>query len=751
MFNYLNPWKVIQMKKRLALSVLSVGLFLLPPLSFAIGNSIIAVDVDGTTGQYTSLALDSQGLPTISYYDATETKLKVAHCFDKNCSSFNAIVTPDAAANVGKYTAIAIDSTGKPVVSYYDETNSALKVLHCGNSSCSTGNTIATPDATGTVGQYTSITVDSNNFPVVSYYDATSGKLKVLHCGNAACTVGNTIVKPDLVGSNGVQSSIKMNSSGNPVVSYFDFTQTALKVLTCGNSNCNAGNTVTTVDSTGDVGRYPSLVLDSNGKPAVSYLDLTNGKLKVLRCGNATCSSGNTFASIGSGGTVGYYSSLAIDSIGNPMVSYYDITNGKLNMLRCGNASCTSNNTITVPETIGNVGSFTSLKLDSSGNAVVSYYDSSNGNLKVLHCGSPTCGMNSVNTGDTSNQVGRYSAIKLDANGNPVVSYWDEANGDLKLLHCGNNICTGGNTITSPYTTGNTGWDTSLALDALGNPVISFFDFSNFVMKVIHCNNATCSGVNPVSAPDVLSRRLSSIALDANGNPVIATAGQADQGLRIVHCGDATCSANNSLASPDFPSFPFQTDIRGVSLTLDASGNPVVSFYRADQSQLKVLHCADVNCTSPSNTVTVVDPGANPSDHRSTSITLDANGNPVVAYQDSAAQALKVLHCGNPSCMSGNTIASPVTGGGIGIQPSIKMDAATGRPIVTYGAGMSLSVLYCGNASCTAGNVTTVVDPASSAEDTALALDANNNPVASYYNSTGKNLKVVHCATKSCQ
>jgi hypothetical protein len=47
--------------------------------------------------------------------------------------------------------------------------------------------------------------------------------------------------------------------------------------------------------------------------------------------------------------------------------------------------------------------------------------------------------------------------------------------------------------------------------------------------------------------------------------------------------------------------------------------------------------------------------------------------------------------------------------------------------------------------------VITAVDLTALGQDSALVLDANNNPVASYYNDAGKNLKVLHCATKNCQ
>ena len=68
-------------------------------------------------------------------------------------------------------------------------------------------------------------------------------------------------------------SSMRLDSSGNPVAAYGD---DHLYYAVWDGLSWN----IETVDSAGDVGRYTAITLDANDKAHISYLDFANHNLK---------------------------------------------------------------------------------------------------------------------------------------------------------------------------------------------------------------------------------------------------------------------------------------------------------------------------------------------------------------------------------------------------------------------------------------------------------------------------------------
>jgi hypothetical protein len=358
-------------------------------------NSHATLDITGDVGQQTSLQLNHAGFPVISYYDVTNADLKVLRCNDPNCNGGGESVTsPDTAGDVGRMSSLQLDASGFPVISYYDQTLDDLKVMHCNDTNCAGGGeSITVPDSTDIVGQYTSLTLDSLGRPLVTYYDVTNTALNVLHCNDVNCTPPEFPQTPDATNVVGLTSSVVLDFAGFPVISYYDVSDNALNVLHCNDANCAGAETPQSPDSAGDVGQYTSIALDASGFPVVSYLDDANDDLKIMHCNDANCAGGGeSITSPDTFGAVGEDTSIVLDASGFPVVSYYDRTAGDLRVMRCNDKNCAGGGeSIIAPDVTNDVGRFTSLALDAFGRPVVSYYDITNGNLRLVHCGTQTC------------------------------------------------------------------------------------------------------------------------------------------------------------------------------------------------------------------------------------------------------------------------------------------------------------------------------------------------------------------------
>ena len=227
---------------------------------------IETVDSEGWVGYYTSMSLDGDGYPHISYRDSwPNNDLKYAY---QDASGWH-IETVDSEGNVGVLTSVTLDEGGYPHISYF--ANNELKYAYRDAS----GWHIEAVESEGRVGYYTSLSLDGGGYPHISYYDFYPNyDLKYAYQD----AHGWHIVTVDSEGDVGKFTSLALDANGYPHISYYDDTNSDLKYVYQDASSWH----IETVDSEGRVGYFSSLAIDGRGYSHISYLDLSNRDPKEL-------------------------------------------------------------------------------------------------------------------------------------------------------------------------------------------------------------------------------------------------------------------------------------------------------------------------------------------------------------------------------------------------------------------------------------------------------------------------------------
>jgi hypothetical protein len=401
-------------------------------------------------GTYQSMQIVN-GFPAIAFnVSSGGLGLRYVRALDANGGAWATDQTIDGpGTGLGQFAALQVVN-GNPAISYYEATGGNVKFVRAADVNGATWNTPQRLDAKGSSGAAASLQM-VNGKPAFSYYNISNRDLEFVRAANATGTAWDEPQTLDGAATEvGGFTSLQI-VNGNAAIAYYDATNTSLKYLRATNTDATAWGTSQTLDgaSADLMGQYPALQI-VNGNPAVAYYDGTNGDLRFIRALDAD---GTVWATAqildGAGGdNVGSNLSLQIIN-GNPAISYYDVTNGRLKFISALDASGTTWGTPVTVDAANNVGQFTSLQIV-DGFPAISYYDVTNGNLNFVRAtdANGTAWDTPLSIDGAADDVGQFTALQV-AGGYPAIAYFDVTNGNLKFVRASN---ASGSAWTAPVT-----------------------------------------------------------------------------------------------------------------------------------------------------------------------------------------------------------------------------------------------------------------------------------------------------------
>ena len=280
-----------------------------------------------------------------------------------------------------------------------------------------------TVDAQALVGQYgngSSIAVDPQGVTHLVYYDAPAQTMKYA-TRNTKGQWSNTQLIDNSLPQQGVYLSMALDNLGQPNVAYFDGQNGDLEFATYNGTVWNTQS----VDVKNSTGAYPSLVFDRNGYALITYYRKTSGDLRAARRGVDGRFSLTTIASTGD---VGRFTTAAVNAKGNVGVAFEDSTHGWLGYGQM-DARTGVWGTTTVDKTTRGTAFLSMAFNPDSQMPYISYYDAYPADLKVAQF---------KNRGWQSEVVAARGATGLFTNlffynDEPNVVFFDKRRNDLLL------------------------------------------------------------------------------------------------------------------------------------------------------------------------------------------------------------------------------------------------------------------------------------------------------------------------------
>lgn len=354
----------------------------------------------------------------------------------------------------------------------------------------------------------------------------------------------------------------------------------------------------------------------------------------------------------------GDFAEVEIGVDGMPVIAYYNRSTGNLMLARCGNLSCTSVASLATVDATDDVGNGASMALDAAGLPVISYANLTLARIQVAFCADPGCTAGTVVRAPSQLAVPNLSARSRIAmiDGAPAILYSDFVASDLMLLRCSNASCTAF-PVQSPVLIDGSGFPSEVVLaeGSDARPAMAWRANLDQV-RFAHCTAAGCgSTINVATLADEANTLGGSvaIAIGDTGFPVVAYTDDDDGLLRVAACLDLDC------ATPVASNLVYDSagSVEDVSMRINNNGRPVIAFYErgAGPSRLLVASCAALDCAGP-KLVTVIGEGGNRGGVQAgtTDLAIGTDGRPVIAYYQSednqVGARLMLARCSRPNC-----------------------------------------------------------------------------------------------------
>lgn len=499
------------------------------------------IDPAPRTGRAATVAMDSSGKFHVLYED--NYKQAVNYATNASGSWLIESLTVSAMPTIGMrgWYAIAVDSSGRPHIGYYNGT----KVAHAVK--LSTGWQSDTVDDGGYVdgrGDISMAIDGGNHVHMVYHYSTIEQNLYPNYIKHATNASGSWV--SEKIDSRSTyqaisfeHNSLVLDSNGRAHVAYLGFDSSLYYA-----NNVNGAWIVQSIDSHETSGYYPSIVLDSNGKAHVSYISTTPYPA-TASVSYATNRSGVWVTQLleTSSSNFSAYTTLGINASGSIHITYFDVgtlgirylTNRSNNWIATSlDTSEESVNPTTTP--IPNpVGAFSSIARDTHGKLHVSYIkshfdtlNSSNDGVGVLMYANNVSGswITQGITPSTGFETIQQSTIAVDANDKAHVAYFSGSDINYATNRNGTWVLI---RLEQAYRIYGLPHKIGIAIDNLGSVHIAYFvqegAGGNASGKLRYATNRsgtwqieTVTIINPDLGYSLASDVSASLAIDSNGH-----------------------------------------------------------------------------------------------------------------------------------------------------------------------------------------------------------------------------------------